>query len=469
MGKEKIILFLILVLALILRLVNLNQSFWLDEAAQLLMSQKSLAFLWFGRAADFHPPLFSVLTYFWLKLGTSEVFLRLLPVFFGVLVVYFVYLVGKKLLNEKIALLAGLFLAISPYHIYYSQEMRMYSLLAFLATASMYFLWQKNWFFYFIFTVALLYTHYASFFVIFAQAIWILFWQKESLKKWLISAFAGFLIYTPWVPQFLIQLSTGRNLTDILPGWRQVATLSAFKALPLTLIKFSLGRISFDNKILYATIALFLFAGMGFIFYQSLKKLTREKIFLLNWLLTPIILCILVSFIIPMYQPFRLLFTIIPFYLLLAFGILTLKQKWPVIAFSSVLIISLSSLGAYYLNPRFQRENWRQVVQFIESQDPKESVAIFEFSEPFAPYQWYAVGKVRAYGVLPGLKATPEVVENQLSKATEDVGDVFLFQYLQPLTDPQNLVSFWLKKNGFKEKEIKDFSGVGFVYNYIKE
>ena len=50
-------LIVILFLALILRLVNLDQSFWLDEAAQVIESSRPLN-QQFNLAADFHPPLY---------------------------------------------------------------------------------------------------------------------------------------------------------------------------------------------------------------------------------------------------------------------------------------------------------------------------------------------------------------------------------------------------------------------------
>jgi len=56
-----------------------------------------------------------------------------------------------------------------------------------------------------------------------------------------------------------------------------------------------------------------------------------------------------------------------------------------------------------------------------------------------------------------------------MPEVTTGADNVFLFQYLQPLTDPENLVSVWLQKNGFEKKKIKDFSGVGFVYNWRRE
>lgn len=468
MGKNPKII-LILVLATALRLINLNQSFWLDEGAQMMMSQKSLSFQWFGRANDFHPPLFYFLIHFWLQVGKSEWFLRLPSVFFGVATVYLVYLLSKRFFSEKIGFVSALLVAVAPYHIYYSQETRMYSLFAFLATASMLFLMKESWISYILTTTAMLYAHYASFFLIFAQIIWVFFWQRKVLGRFVKSLLVCFVFFLPWLPQFFKQLGSGSNLVAILPGWRDIANLPLTKALPLTFIKFSLGRISIFNKNLYAVVAIFMAVFYGFLFFQALKKFSKEKIFLLNWLLIPIFATLVISIFIPMYQPFRLLFTLIPFYILLTIGILSLKKKWQLPALILVLLISLSGLGAYYLNPRFQREDWQGTVQYVEAQDPGESVAIFEFSQPFAPYQWYAQGIVKACGVLPGLRASPELVEEQMLEATEGAENIFLFQYLQPLTDPENLVSSWLKENGFQEKGIKDFSGVGFVYNYIRE
>ena len=466
MGKNTPKIILILFLATILRLVNLNQSFWLDEGAQMLMSEKSLTFQWFGRVNDFHPPLYYWITHFWLQLGRSEWFLRLPSVFFGVATVYLVYLLGTKLFNEKLGLISALFLAVAPYHLYYSQEARMYSLLAFLAIASMLFLVERKWFAYLLTTTAMLYTHYAAFFLLPAQVIWVIFWQRKTASRFSQNLFLSLLFYFPWLAQFFKQLGAGSNLVSLLPSWRSVASLPVIKALPLTFIKFSLGRISFIDKRVYALVAGLVAVIFGYLFYQALKKLTKEKIFLLNWLALPLLLTLTISLFMPMYQPFRLLFTITPFYLLLAVGVASLNKKWQPSAIVAVLLISLSGLGIYYANPRFQRENWREATAYIEAHDPENSVAIFKFSDSFAPYQWYSQGRVKAVGVLPGLRANPEIIEKRMVEATEDKENVFLFEYLTDLTDPEHLVEGWLKDHDYQEKTIKDFSGVGLIYNY---
>src|SRR3989344_8830738 len=134
----------IIILAFFLRIINLNQSLWLDEGAHVIMSQKSLYFIIFERMGDFHPPLSYIFYHFWLMLGQSEIWLRLLSVIFGLATVFIVYKLTKKLFDEKTALLSAFFLAIAPFHIYYSQEIRMYAMATFFAAISMYYLVSKN-------------------------------------------------------------------------------------------------------------------------------------------------------------------------------------------------------------------------------------------------------------------------------------------------------------------------------------
>src|SRR3989344_7896582 len=92
----------ILLISFVLRLVNLNQSFWLDEAAQVIESTRPFS-QQFNIASDFHPPLYHLMLHFWLKMGTSEWFVRLPSVLLGVMSVFVVYQIGKNLLGSNTA------------------------------------------------------------------------------------------------------------------------------------------------------------------------------------------------------------------------------------------------------------------------------------------------------------------------------------------------------------------------------
>ena len=178
MGKNTspFLIIVILVLGLGLRLINIHQSFWLDEASQAQLASPSLSQIWSGRGGDFHPPLFYFLAHFWLQFSRSEIWLRLLPISFGLANIWLIYIFARQLFpGQNLKLknwsfnnghLASMLLALSPFHIYYSQEFRMYSLLALLGTLAMYLLVSRRYLWLSIVNALLLYTHYSSIFLI---------------------------------------------------------------------------------------------------------------------------------------------------------------------------------------------------------------------------------------------------------------------------------------------------------------
>src|SRR3990167_7245669 len=227
---------LILTAGLILRLFKLDQSLWLDEAINVtFVKNLNLHALVFDYSiGDFHPPLYHILLRGWVLLfGTSEIAVRLPSVILGLATVYIVYLITKKLFENKTALISATLIATSPLHIYYSQEARMYMLAVFFATLSVYFF------------VSLL--------------------KKETLIYWVGFVISTVLmLYTDYLPYLLFpkQLATGLSAAAASPAWSNVVGASSLKDLAVTYVKFVIGRISNDNNLIYAL----LFAPAGAIF-----------------------------------------------------------------------------------------------------------------------------------------------------------------------------------------------------------
>ncbi|MBU1120005.1 glycosyltransferase family 39 protein [Patescibacteria group bacterium] len=134
------ILFLILIIGLILRLINIDRtSFWYDEAFTGDILKLSWKDMFAVIAADkVHPPLFYVLIRTWsIIFGITQFSLRSFSVFFGLCGIGLSYFVGKELFKKESYPVTGLVLAlvvaISPFFVSYSVEARAYSFLAFLA------------------------------------------------------------------------------------------------------------------------------------------------------------------------------------------------------------------------------------------------------------------------------------------------------------------------------------------------
>lgn len=122
----------VLLLAVGLRLYHADaQSLWYDEGTSAALARRSLAEIARGAAGDIHPPLYYWLLAAWAgAFGDGVVALRAFSALAGTLVVGGVIAVGWRLWGPAVALLAGLSAAISPYLVWYSQEVRMYMLAA---------------------------------------------------------------------------------------------------------------------------------------------------------------------------------------------------------------------------------------------------------------------------------------------------------------------------------------------------
>ena len=132
------LILVILLLALSLRAYRLDaQSFWNDEGNAARLAERTVPLILAGAGGDIHPPGYYLLLHYWqAAVGLSEFALRYLSVITGVLTVALTYALGKRLFGPPVGLLAALLGAVSPLAVYYSQEARMYALLAALSAAT---------------------------------------------------------------------------------------------------------------------------------------------------------------------------------------------------------------------------------------------------------------------------------------------------------------------------------------------
>lgn len=458
---------LAITLAFVLRIINLNQSLWLDEAINIVYAQSSDLWWYVTKYSigDFHPPGWFVILWIWTHLfGFSETISRLPSVILGVGTVGLTYLLGRDFFNKKVGLLSSFLLAIAPLHVYYSQEARMYAFAAFAVTLSFYFLHnltlKKRWanLGYTLSLILILYSDYLAYLVIPVQVLYFILIKKFNIKI-LLKLLVALATLVPWLSIFPLQLQTGISKTVILPEFGNVVGGSNVKDLLLIPLKIFFGKATLLNKTLYAAISIFTGIIYSSIFIYIFKKLDQAKILLISWILIPVVLAFLISFFIPVLSYFRMLFILPAFYLVIGKSIESLPKKIATLVLVIVCLISSLSLLAYYINPRFQREDWRGTVDFVSQKLDAESIVIFENNEIPAPVRYYS-SDLSKYK--PGLSA-------DLAKDLIDKKRVYLFEYLADIHDPQKIVEHKLKEFGFIEKEIYNFLGVGFVRLYVKQ
>lgn len=137
----QIFLLLLVLLGLELRVAVSNVPLWYDEGHSVLVATKSFPFgiNEFLFTKDFqHTPFYFYFLHFWLKIfGGSEVLMRMSSAIFGIATIPLTYIVGKKLYDKNVGIISAILVTVSPLLVYYSIEIRMYSMVTFLAVLSM--------------------------------------------------------------------------------------------------------------------------------------------------------------------------------------------------------------------------------------------------------------------------------------------------------------------------------------------
>ena len=472
---------LILAVAAILRLIVSGQSLWLDEAINVNnaanLGFKTLIFDY--SLGDFHPPFYHIILRAWiLMFGSSEIVVRMPSVIFGVATVFVTYLIGKKLFEEKTALIAATLLSTGPLHIYYSQEARMYMLAGLLASLSVFFfvsiiakdtVW--SWLGFVIATSLMLYSDYLPYLLIVVFIIY-LFIRRKQIPKATFRAFlpAFILILILWTPWLLVlpkQLAVGLSAAAASPAWSYVVGAPTIKGFLVTFVKFTIGRINYQNDLIYALLFAPAAIFVVFLFLFSLFRMSFQRFFLWFWVFGCLFLGFMVSFFVPIFAYFRFVFVLPAFYLIWASTINTVNWvSLTRVLLGLALIINLVSASLYFVNPKFQRENWRMATSYVIGNSTAKSIILFESPYTFAPFDYYAKGKINGAGALDSFNADQSKVKEKVTFLTRDKNHVFLFQYLSQITDPQGLVFKELTNLGFSNLKTKDFEGVGFIYEF---
>lgn len=167
--KYLLLLILIFILGFALRLYHVDfLDIWRDEAFSIKVASQPPYMILDITINDVHPPLHLILLNLWMKVfGKSAISVRMLSLTFGMLTIYFTYLLSTLVFSKATYRLStALFASLNPLLIVYSQEARAYSMLTTFAAAATYFACRMNgkarldvYFYFILFSLLGLYTH----------------------------------------------------------------------------------------------------------------------------------------------------------------------------------------------------------------------------------------------------------------------------------------------------------------------
>lgn len=136
-------LFIIFLIAFLLRLwfIDKPEGLWNDEyVSWFIASKKDFSDFLVEMFRNCHAPLYYIYLKFWMSLfPDSDISLRISSVIPSLLTIITMFFVGKETKDVKLGILCSFLTAISSFHIYFAQEVRLYSLLMFLCSLTLLF------------------------------------------------------------------------------------------------------------------------------------------------------------------------------------------------------------------------------------------------------------------------------------------------------------------------------------------
>lgn len=215
---------IIFAICIYLRLINIiSEQLWEDEAFSIVLASSPDNIFWRKAIGDIYPPLYYLLLRGWILMFGNSVFsTRLLSAIFSILTLPILYLIGKEIKDEKLALIIIFLYSISPFSIYYANEVRAYSLIHLLFTLSLYFGIKclkspnnfKNYLFLSLTGSLLIYTHYMGFIYYGIVLLGIIIFNKKEksvFKKVFFSLIITIISYIPWMPYAVSDLLGGAH------------------------------------------------------------------------------------------------------------------------------------------------------------------------------------------------------------------------------------------------------------------
>lgn len=478
---EPWLLALILLLAAGLRFYHLDSSsLWSDEGNTWALLSRSFAQIARDAAADIHPPGYYWLLKVWSMVAGADAWgMRSFSAVAGLLLVYVIYRLGRYLDTGcklvGMALLAAFLAALNPLQIYYSQEARMYMLLA-LESAGLFWalfaLQGASWrnlalpaLGYWLCGVTGLWTHY-SFPVIWgavilggmlqfayrvvvarpkgmmsqSQAPTLLFLHRSI---WLFVALnlLVFLAYLPWLP-------TAIDRVLHWPKGGEAVTLTVGGTLAIRTLIFGPLRDLPNSQWpwLWGAALLPLLGLMG-----QWRQLRLWQIGL--WLLAPLLLMFGLGLFSDAFLKFLL--TASPAWCLLtavAIRRLPAPRLWTPLLVTWVVVLAALTLPAYYTSPTV-RDNYAGVAQYLQATaDPDNALVILNAPGQQEVWQYYNPGLPTL--ALPQQRpldrtATLQTLQNALTDRTA----VYALFWATDEADPAQVVEHWLDQHTFKGLE----------------
>jgi mannosyltransferase len=434
-----------------------NQSLSMDEVLELRNAARGLAAI--AQTPDGFPPLYNVLLHGWLDLFPGGLASRWLSVLLGALTLYFAWLLGRRIGGAAVGGWTALLLALSPVHIWYSQEGRAYALYVLLVTASLWSLERAldtdskhDWLLYVVFSALGMYVHYYFAVVVLVSVILVVSRRRKQggFARPIVAYVTLAILCLPLLWLLPVDL-TYQAVKD--SGYRLDFGLGALVYSYLSMITgYTLGPSLRELHTMRTGEALagflpwlvIILPPVALLSYHGWRVLGRRAP---GWTLvlvaTPVALIGTIGLLTNVgYNVRYVVWVAVPLTILLAAGATRWQNRSVAIALGLLLGLSGVALANRHFSDRYRNEDMRAVSNYLVAQ-PDRAIPIFVLSEYMAtPLQYYLGETSKAYalpGSIPESTRVCRIVT--MIDSTAALGKPYWLVYSRPFhDDPQGSV-----------------------------
>jgi 4-amino-4-deoxy-L-arabinose transferase-like glycosyltransferase len=482
------------------------KSLWWDESLSLHRAHQDLSTILSNQitltdnlqqviTVDNHPPVYFLLLGLVVRiLGKTEFALRFLSLACAVLTVPLLYVTARRLIprGHVAGLAAAALGALSPMYLWYGQEARMYTMLAFLSLLSFYLYIRAffdssqkrtGWIAAYVGVSALLVlTHYLGALLIIAEAVGlaVMLVREKASRRVAIAAIVLLLA---------VSLGSLFNASRSMPadtdqlGFRFIPLLELLRDL---LNSFSLG-LSVDVADWYVVLIDLLFLLFALLGLAWLARHERRTAWLLaGYLILPIVSIYLLSFVRPAYMNSRHLILVTPaFYLLAGAGLAAGSSRdRPIGGQRMSRIVPYLSLAAgclmlvaigystynYFFDPRYGKDPHREWGAYLREHVRPGDIVIVDPPHIAELYDYYASSDIPWIG-LPLLNLPRSSTVAKLQELVGSYDRVWLaLSHTPHWGDRRHFPEKWLNENAFRVdyQAFESFTSAVRVASYMQ-
>ena len=397
LGTERLSLFVLvgaIVLGALLRLAYLGRlSLWLDEAFSVnTAALPGWSEFWQIVSVDvnFNMIAYYMLLRLWLVAGDGDVWVRALSVVPAVATLVPLYVLGRRLLGARVALLAAALLAVNAFHIRYAQEARGYTLVVLMITLSSLAFVRlvedkspRAWVLYILTSSLAVYTQLFSILVLIAHWLSLALLPRRNVpwRQMLWGALLLAFLFVPigvWLLRGIEGSITWIERPSLYDLARFFYTASGGAAAIVEAGReHPLGRVA--RRLLLLAYLLPAAVGAVRVALKHRWQPTRERWhfgFVVLWLVVPIGVAFAVSLEQPIFEPRYLLVTLPPLCLLAAAGLSLIRPRW-LFAAAVVVVLGLGLYGTRTYYTFAVKDDWRGATGYILSKATPRDGIIF--------------------------------------------------------------------------------------------